>query len=143
MAAEVQTTLEEGSEIPDVNRGVKRHYKKDTTFVNDLYTLTYDNHESLELNEPQCSIFFTESVTEVRKIRLPDDLSFTRLLFTFYATILFCPSDALRINFPKPDIILQLSRAPNLLRGPCCHQWGVSISLVECDFISQQNGSDF
>lgn len=26
----------------------KRHYKKDTRFVYDLYTLSYDNHESLE-----------------------------------------------------------------------------------------------
>lgn len=27
---------------------LKRHYKKDSRFVNDLYTLTYDNHESLD-----------------------------------------------------------------------------------------------
>lgn len=26
---------------------IKRHYKKDSRYVNDLYTLTYDNHESL------------------------------------------------------------------------------------------------
>lgn len=26
----------------------KRHYKKDTRFVNDLYTLTYLQHESLD-----------------------------------------------------------------------------------------------
>lgn len=26
----------------------KRHYKKDSRFVNDLYTLTYDDHESLD-----------------------------------------------------------------------------------------------
>lgn len=26
----------------------RRHYKKDTRFLNDLYTLSYDNHESLE-----------------------------------------------------------------------------------------------
>lgn len=26
----------------------KRHYKKDTRFLYDLYTLSYDNHESLE-----------------------------------------------------------------------------------------------
>lgn len=26
----------------------KRHYKKDSRFVNDLYTLTYDEHESLD-----------------------------------------------------------------------------------------------
>lgn len=29
-------------------KGIKRHYKKDTRFVCDLYTITYDNHESLE-----------------------------------------------------------------------------------------------
>lgn len=28
--------------------GMKRHYKKDSRFVCDLYTITYDNHESLE-----------------------------------------------------------------------------------------------
>lgn len=26
----------------------RRHYKKDTRFVNDLYTLTYDDHESID-----------------------------------------------------------------------------------------------
>lgn len=26
----------------------KRHYKKDTCYLLDLYTLTFDNHESLE-----------------------------------------------------------------------------------------------
>lgn len=26
---------------------IKRHYKKDSRYVNDLYTLTYDNCESL------------------------------------------------------------------------------------------------
>lgn len=26
----------------------QRHYKKDTRFVMDLYTLTYDSHESLD-----------------------------------------------------------------------------------------------
>uniref|UniRef100_A0A336LV62 CSON005614 protein n=1 Tax=Culicoides sonorensis TaxID=179676 RepID=A0A336LV62_CULSO len=29
-------------------KGIKRHYKKDSRFVCDLYTITYDNHESLE-----------------------------------------------------------------------------------------------
>lgn len=29
-------------------KSIKRHYKKDSRYVNDLYTLTYDNHESLE-----------------------------------------------------------------------------------------------
>jgi len=27
---------------------IRRHYKKDSRYVNDLYTLTYDNHESLD-----------------------------------------------------------------------------------------------
>jgi hypothetical protein len=26
-----------------------RQYKKDSIYVNDLYTLTYDNHESLDM----------------------------------------------------------------------------------------------
>lgn len=29
----------------------KRHYKKDSRFVNDLYTLTYDDHESVDTVE--------------------------------------------------------------------------------------------
>lgn len=29
-------------------KGTKRHYKKDSRFLCDLYTITYDNHESLE-----------------------------------------------------------------------------------------------
>ena len=29
----------------------KRHYKKDSRFVNDLYTLTYDDNESLDTVE--------------------------------------------------------------------------------------------
>lgn len=33
------------------SRGVKRHYKKDSRFVGDLYTLTYDDHESLDTVE--------------------------------------------------------------------------------------------
>ena len=28
---------------------LKRHYKRDSKYVNELYTLTYDNHESLYL----------------------------------------------------------------------------------------------
>lgn len=28
---------------------LKRHYKKDSRYVNNLYTLTYDNHDSLYL----------------------------------------------------------------------------------------------
>ena len=32
-------------------KSFKRHYKKDSRYVNDLYTLTYDNHESLDTIE--------------------------------------------------------------------------------------------
>ena len=39
---------------------LKRHYKKDSRYVNDLYTLTYDNHESLyTTNELISSLHFS------------------------------------------------------------------------------------
>lgn len=37
---------------------MKRHYKKDSRYVNDLYTLTYDNHESLDTVELISSLYF-------------------------------------------------------------------------------------
>lgn len=36
---------------------LRRHYKKDSRFVNDLYTLTYDENESLDTVEPNTSVF--------------------------------------------------------------------------------------
>lgn len=38
-------------------KSIKRHYKKDSRYVNDLYTLTYDNHESLDTIELISSVF--------------------------------------------------------------------------------------
>lgn len=35
---------------------IKRHYKKDSRYVNDLYTLTYDNQESLYLSNEVISL---------------------------------------------------------------------------------------
>lgn len=40
----------------------KRHYKKDSRFVNDLYTLTYDDHESLDTVQ-LFSVFNCENVS--------------------------------------------------------------------------------
>lgn len=40
----------------------KRHYKKDSRFVNDLYTLTYDDHESLDTVQ-LFSVFNGENVS--------------------------------------------------------------------------------
>lgn len=40
---------EEGTRMAAVGRGVKRRqYKKDTIYLYDLYTLTYDNNEQVE-----------------------------------------------------------------------------------------------
>lgn len=41
---------------------LKRHYKKDSRYVNDLYTLTYDEHESLDTVK-LFSIFNDEEVS--------------------------------------------------------------------------------
>ncbi len=34
--------------LPSSRAGPRRHYKKDTRFLLDLYHLTYDDHESLD-----------------------------------------------------------------------------------------------
>lgn len=44
----------------------KRHYKKDSRFVNDLYTLTYDDHESLDSVR-----LFSSFANQVSKISFP------------------------------------------------------------------------
>lgn len=49
-------------------KSIKRHYKKDSRYVNDLYTLTYDNHESLDTVELISSLYFRTDIT--------DDVSF-------------------------------------------------------------------
>lgn len=47
-------------------KSVKRHYKKDSRYVNDLYTLTYDNHESLEDTvELISSLYFRTDLVDV------------------------------------------------------------------------------
>lgn len=38
---------------------IRRHYKKDSRYVNDLYTLTYDNHESLYMTSDFVSLHNT------------------------------------------------------------------------------------
>lgn len=38
---------------------IKRHYKKDSRYVNDLYTLTYDNQESLYMTSELFSLHNT------------------------------------------------------------------------------------
>lgn len=47
-------------------KSIKRHYKKDSRYVNDLYTLTYDNHESLENTvELISSLYFRTDIVVV------------------------------------------------------------------------------
>lgn len=45
-------------------KSIKRHYKKDSRYVNDLYTLTYDNHESLDTVELISSLYFRTDITD-------------------------------------------------------------------------------
>lgn len=45
--------------------GTKRHYKKDTRYLYDLYTLTYDNHECLELVEEHSAFVEERNCAEV------------------------------------------------------------------------------
>lgn len=52
----------------------KRHYKKDSRFVNDLYTLTYDDHESLD--SVRLFSTFANQVSD-----------FTRFRFNFFCLI--------------------------------------------------------
>lgn len=53
--------------LANMSKAIKRHYKKDSRFVMDLYTLTYDNHESLDS--------LTEVVSIIEQI-------YTALVFT-------------------------------------------------------------
>ena len=46
---------------------IKRHYKKDSRYVNDLYTLTYDNCESLN------TISLIESIHMINNDDVDDD----------------------------------------------------------------------
>lgn len=41
----------------------RRHYKKDTRFLLDLYTLTYDENEDLESLDEIVSLIFTYSIS--------------------------------------------------------------------------------
>lgn len=47
---------------------LKRHYKKDSRYVNDLYTLTYDNHESLYTTNELISLHFTMNDVEEENV---------------------------------------------------------------------------
>lgn len=45
----IDGSLDESTSLSSLPYNFKqRHYKKDSRFVNDLYTLTYDDHESLD-----------------------------------------------------------------------------------------------
>lgn len=46
-------------------KSIKRHYKKDSRYVNDLYTLTYDNHESLDTVELISSVYNRKEALKV------------------------------------------------------------------------------
>lgn len=48
--------------LPSLSGFPRRHYKKDSRFVNDLYTLTYDDHESLDTVQ-LFSVFNCENVS--------------------------------------------------------------------------------
>lgn len=51
-------------------KSIKRHYKKDSRYVNDLYTLTYDNHESLEDTvELISSLYFRTDIADDVSLR--------------------------------------------------------------------------
>lgn len=47
---------------------IKRHYKKDSRYVNDLYTLTYDNHESLYTTNELISLHFDVEAENVSSV---------------------------------------------------------------------------
>ncbi len=55
-------TMNSMSSLPSLSGFPKRHYKKDSRFVNDLYTLTYDDHESLDTVQ-LFSVFNSENVS--------------------------------------------------------------------------------
>lgn len=46
-------------------KSIRRHYKKDSRYVNDLYTLTYDNHESLDTVELISSVYNRKEALQV------------------------------------------------------------------------------
>jgi hypothetical protein len=52
--------FELGAQVSNIPRIIasKRHYKKDSRFLSDLYTLTYDEGETLD-NEPEVSTKLT------------------------------------------------------------------------------------
>ncbi|CRL01364.1 CLUMA_CG014288, isoform A [Clunio marinus] len=60
---------------------IKRHYKKDSRFVNDLYTLTYDNHESLEDTvELISSLYFRTDISDYEVEAVHSNQLFTLFL---------------------------------------------------------------
>lgn len=44
----------------------RRHYKKDSRFVNDLYTLTYDENESLDTVALNTSVFHKPDANDLQ-----------------------------------------------------------------------------
>lgn len=57
-------TMNSMNSLPNLSGFPRRHYKKDSRFVNDLYTLTYDDHESLDTVE-LLSVFNCQNVSIV------------------------------------------------------------------------------
>jgi hypothetical protein len=52
---------------------IKRHYKKDSRYVNDLYTLTYDNCESLNTISLITSIHTINDDDKIDGVMVDDD----------------------------------------------------------------------
>ena len=50
------TTVDEDEPLSILTGDLRRHYKKDSRFVFDLYTLTYDDHETVDTVELFTSI---------------------------------------------------------------------------------------
>lgn len=61
----------------------KRHYKKDSRFVNDLYTLTYGDNESLDTVE--LLSVFNETVSRPRLLTMANQM--TAFFFCIYIVI--------------------------------------------------------
>lgn len=62
---------------------IKRHYKKDSRFVNDLYTLTYDDDESLDTVQLISSVYNRKEALEVSSYIMKVGTNKTLLTSTF------------------------------------------------------------
>lgn len=105
-------------------KSIKRHYKKDSRYVNDLYTLTYDNHESLDTVELISSLYFRTDIT--------DDVSFncfigvSRLGHHYSLKIkLMLMQMISKYSMPNTTHLLSISFTLNLI-ATCCNIMGVN-----------------